>query len=207
MWHDREQGGLALANALRAWRGKHPLILAIPRGAVPMGAVVADALGGDLDVVLVHKIGHPMQPEFAIGAVDEHGHVTSSGYQPESARLQALGQAEVERLKERRRLYGGRPADVRGRTVIIVDDGIATGSTMVAAVKSVRAGGAAEVVVAAPVAAPDAAARLRGLADEAVFLDEPDDFMAVGQFYEDFRQVEDDEVRALLAARRAVPVA
>lgn len=211
MWQDREQAGRALAAALRAWKGVRPVVLAIPRGAVPMAAAVADALGGELDVLLVHKIGHPMQPELAIGAVDERGHViasdTAGSLGVSRATMEALGKVEVERLRQRRRLYGGAPADVRGRAVILVDDGIATGATMLAAVNAARADGAKEIVVAAPVAAQDAATRLRRVADAVVILQTPRQFMAVGQFYDDFRQVEDDEVRALLAARRSVPVA
>ncbi|MES2640647.1 MAG: phosphoribosyltransferase family protein [Myxococcota bacterium] len=211
MWQNREAAGRALADALRAWRGTQPVVLAIPRGAVPMGAVVADALGGELDVLLVHKIGHPMQPELAIGAVDERGHVlgseTAAALGVSRAALEALGRGEIARLVQRRRLYGGAPADVRDRVVILVDDGIATGATMLAAVHAVRAGGAKEVVVAAPVAAQDASTKLRHVADAVVILEAPREFMAVGQFYRDFRQVEDQEVRALLTARRTVPVA
>lgn len=211
MWQDREEAGRALATALRAWRGTRPLVLAIPRGAVPMGAIVADELGGDLDVLLVHKIGHPMQRELAIGAVDERGHVlgaeTAAALGVPPATLEALGRTEVANLAKRRRLYGGAPADVRGRVVILVDDGIATGATMLAAVDAAREDGAAEIVVAAPVAAQEAATRLRHVADAVVILQTPRTFMAVGQFYADFRQVEDDEVRALLRARRAAPVA
>lgn len=210
MWHDREQAGKALAGALGAWRGRRPLVLAIPRGAVPMGAVIADALGGDLDVVLVHKIGHPLQPEVAVGAVDEQGHcLTADEARSLGVRetdLRALAREEHARLCERRGLYGGRAPDLHGRIVILVDDGVATGATMLAAVRAARAAGAAEVVVAAPVAAPDAAQRLSQEADAAVFLHTPHGFLAVGQYYEDFGQVEDDEVRALLHARRAAPV-
>ncbi|MDP2313051.1 MAG: phosphoribosyltransferase family protein [Pseudomonadota bacterium] len=211
MWQDREQAARALVGALRAWQGTRPVVLAIPRGAVPMGAVVADALGGELDVVLVHKIGHPMQPELAIGAVDERGHVlpseTATMLGVPHATLEALGRAEVARLKQRRQLYGGAPANIKGRTVILVDDGIATGATMLAAVGAARSDGAKEVVVAAPVASQEAATRLRRVADAVVILETPRQFMAVGQFYVDFRQVEDQEVRALLASRRTVPVA
>jgi predicted phosphoribosyltransferase len=208
VWRDREQAGRALADALGAWRGKHPVILAIPRGAVPMGAVVADALGGELDVVLVHKIGHPLQQELAIGAVDERGHVEPSRVAerfgiPRSM-VEDLARPEVARLAERRRLYGRAPAHLDGRTAILVDDGIATGSTMLAAVHAARRAGAAEVVVAAPVASRDAAARLRREADAVVLLRTPADFAAVGQFYADFGQVEDDEVRGLLRAREPV---
>ncbi len=210
MWQNREQAARALATALRAWRGTKPLILAIPRGAVPMGAIVADALEGDLDVLLVHKIGHPVQPELAIGAVDERGHVlgseTAAALGVPRDTLEMLGRSEVARLAKRRRLYGGTPADVRGRVVILVDDGIATGATMLAAVNAAREDGAAEIIVAAPVASQEAAMRLRRVADAVVILQTPRQFMAVGQFYADFGQVEDDEVCALLESRRTAPV-
>lgn len=208
MWKDREEGGRALVGALAEWKDERPLVLAIPRGAVPMAALVADGLRGDLDVVLVHKIGHPLQPELAVGAVDEEGHVVATEaaalYGVSRPHLESLARAELERLKRRRELYGRPAADVRGRTAILVDDGIATGATMLAAVKAVRARGAAKVIVATPVASPEAVERLRTEADAVVVIDVPHYFMAVGQFYRDFRQVEDDEVRALLREREPV---
>lgn len=204
-FEDRSDAARRLAHALRAYRGANALVLAIPRGAVPMGRIVAEALGAELDVVLVRKLGAPMNEEFAVGAVDETGWT----YIPDYARelgfdehnLATQRQRQMQLMAQRRMLYTpGRPSiDPRGRTCIVVDDGLATGSTMVAAIHSVRARGAAKVVVAVPVGAPDSVERVRGLADDVVCLQAPPDFHAVGQFYRRFDQVSDEEVLACLS--------
>lgn len=206
MFEDRDDAARQLAAALAAWRGKSPLVLAIPRGAVPMGRVLADELGGELDVVLVRKIGAPFQPELALGAIDEHGQVHwTPGLGPEGASSSLLERAKREQLglmRKRRERYGARrhPVDPEGRVVIVVDDGLATGSTMVAALAAVRARKPARLICAVPVAASDSLARVRPLADEVVCLSVPDWFGAVSQFYRHFDQVEDDEVERILAS-------
>ncbi|MCC6870701.1 MAG: phosphoribosyltransferase [Burkholderiales bacterium] len=194
-----------LAVALERYRGKHPLILAIPRGAVGMGRVLADALGGELDVVLVRKLRAPESPEFAVGAIDETGwahvlpyaaHCGADGpYLEEEKRIQ------LQTLRRRRAEYtpARTPIDPKDRTVIVVDDGLATGATMLAALHATRAKAPARLVCAVPVAAPTSLELVRPHCDDLVCLDAPPEFFAVGQFYREFAQVEDDEVIKLLA--------
>lgn len=198
-----------LAAELASYRGRQPLVLAIPRGAVPMGAAIATQLGGELDVVLVRKLHAPGNAELAIGAIDETGwvyvapHAASVGAGP--AYLQEEQRAQLAILHQRRAEYTpGRAAiDPSGRVVIVVDDGLATGATMIAALHAARAKGAAELVCAIPVASPDSLDRVRPYADKVVCLEAPDMFYAVSQFYRDFHQVDDSEVVALLAKRSA----
>lgn len=203
---DRDDAGRQLADALAHYRGTRPVVLAIPRGAVPIGRVIADALDGELDVVLVRKLGAPGNPEFAIGAVDERGEVLLNEYAAEAGAdatyTRRIAQRELALIRERRARYRpGRPATaLAGRTVIVVDDGLATGATMVAALKAVRAQGPARLVCAVPVAAPDSLARVSALADEVICLATPRPFHAVGSHYLDFGSVTDEEVVALLAA-------
>ena len=195
-----------LAEALSHYRGKHPLVLAIPRGAVSMGRVLADRLGGELDVVLVRKLRAPSSPEFAVGSIDETGWAYISEYAAsagaDEAYLELEKAAQLETLRKRRAQYtpARPPIDPKGRVAIVVDDGLATGSTMIAALHAARAKAPARLVCAVPVAAADSLERVRPHADEVVCLAAPDNFYAVGQFYCDFQQVEDEEVVALLRA-------
>jgi predicted phosphoribosyltransferase len=205
MFRDRDEAADRLAGALAGCRGTHPLVLGIPRGAVPMARRIAAALEGEVDVVLVRKLGAPGNPEFAIGAVDESGW----SFLGEGARLTGASTAYVERekatqmavMRERRRAYTEHRAahDPAGRVVIVVDDGLATGSTMIAALHALRQRAPARLICAVPVAPPDTLERVRPLCDQLVCLEAPEDFRAVGQFYRDFRQVEDREVIAALA--------
>jgi predicted phosphoribosyltransferase len=201
----RLDAGRQLAKALAKYRGRNPLVLAIPRGAVEMGAVIAHALQGELDVVLVRKLRSPWSPEFAVGSIDESGwsylapHAQSAG--ADHAYLANEKAEQLALLHRRRAQYtpARAPIDPAGRIAIVVDDGIATGASMIAALHSVRAKNPAKLVCAVPVAAPDSLEQVRSYADEVVCLEAPEKFMAVGQFYRDFAQVEDEEVVALLA--------
>jgi len=205
VFESRLDAARRLAKALEHYRGKNPLVLAIPRGAVEMGRTLADALDGELDVVLVHKLGAPGHAEFAIGAVDETGWTYVSDYAPSAgagaAYIEREKQAQLETMRKRRARYtpARPPIDPAGRIAIVVDDGLATGATMIAALHAVRARKPDRLVCAVPVAAPDSLERIRPYADEVVCLAAPHGFYAVGQFYRDFQQVEDDEVVALLA--------
>lgn len=205
MFMDRTDAAHRLADALAAYRGENPLVLAIPRGAVGMAKVIASQLGGEVDVVLVRKLPAPGSPEFAIGAVDETGwtyladHARRMGV--DDGYIQAECAAQVALMARRRAQYTPvrPPIDPAGRTVIVVDDGLATGSTMIAALHAIRAKGPKKLICAVPVAPPDTAERVQGYCDELVCLATPFGFYAVGQFYRSFPQVEDDEVISALA--------
>lgn len=204
---DRIEAARRLAAALDRYRGKNPLVLAIPRGAVQMGRVVADELGGELDVVLVRKLRSPASAEFAVGSIDETGwayiapHARRAGANDNYLKQEQHAQLEI--LKQRRALYtpGRSPIDPAGRIAMVVDDGLATGATMIAALHAVRAKAPAKLICAVPVAAPDSLELVGPYADEVVCLEAPGNFFAVGQFYRSFPQVEDEEVVALLGTR------
>lgn len=204
MFHDREEAAGRLADELAAYQGKNPLVLAIPRGGVPMAKIVADRLGGEFDVVLVRKLRAPGQPEFAIGSVDESGwtylapHAAAAGADAKYVEDEKRRQLETIRMRRAQYTPLRPPIDPAGRIVIVIDDGLATGATMIAALHGLRERHPARIVCAVPVAPPDTVANLRGYADEVVCLQTPWGFQAVGQFYEDFDQVSDDEVIALL---------
>jgi predicted phosphoribosyltransferase len=200
---DREEAARLLAQRLRAYyRNKNPLVLGVPRGAVPMAKIIADGLGGELDVVLVRKLGHPTQPELAIGAIDESGRVFFSdyAYEIDEGYLEAEKTRQLEIIRQRRALHtpDRPPIDPHNRVVIIVDDGIATGSTMTSALRAVRAKGPKKLLAAVAVASVQAARALGKEADAMVCLNVPIEFFAVGQFFRNFSQVTDEDVIAIL---------
>jgi predicted phosphoribosyltransferase len=204
-FRDREQAGKALAVALKGLAGDEVVVLAIPRGGVVVGCEVARALGSELDVVVTRKIGAPGEPEFALGAVTQNGGVII-----DEAAIKMLGvkrdyldgeiASQRKEVEDRmRRFRGERPfPSLKGKTVVVVDDGIATGNTVLAAIRSVRSDGPKSLIVAAPVGPAETVARLAQEADQVVCLEMPEPFFAIGQFYSDFPQVEDDEVRRIL---------
>jgi putative phosphoribosyl transferase len=203
-FRDRTDAATQLAAALAGFRGRNPLVLAIPRGAVPMGKVLAEELQGELDIVLVRKLRAPGSPEFAVGAVDESGWAYVAPYAREVGADEAYLREEIARqmetLRRRRAEYTPHRAahDAAGRIAIVVDDGLATGATMIAALHAVRARKPARLVCAVPVAAPESLEKVRPYADEVVCLAAPPEFHAVSQFYSAFPQVEDEEVMRLL---------
>jgi len=207
MFRDRSDAGRQLAELLLPFKTKRPVVLALPRGGVPVGLEVSRRLDAPLDVLLVRKIGAPFQRELAVGAILDGAH-------PEiyvnNEALQALGlpasyvtreaRNQLAEIERRRAIYsrGRSKADVRNRTVIVVDDGIATGATMRVALRALRHAGVAYLILAAPVAPADTAEALKTECDEAVFISTPDDFGAVGFYYQNFAQLTDaDVVRCL----------
>lgn len=206
---DRSEAGCALAEALAGYQGRDVLVLGLPRGGIPVAFEVAQALGAPLDVLVVRKLGIPRQPELAFGAIGEGGVRVLNDevlrrIEVRAEDLAAVEDAERVELDRRVRLYrGGRPGlPLAGQIALIVDDGFATGATARAAALVARAQGAATVVLAAPIGAPDTVAGLRGVADDVVCLGVPLGFTAVGQGYQDFAQTSDGQVCKLLEAAR-----
>ena len=203
---DRRAAGRQLAELLQSYGGQDVLVIGILRGGVAVALEIARSLGADLDGMVARKVGVPMQPELALGAVTADGAIFTN-----PALVRELGVsrwllrvlADEQRAEARRceqRLRGRRPASrLVGRTIILVDDGLATGATMRAAIRSVRKAGPARLVVAVPVAAPSTCETLRAETDELICLLAPDPFFAVGVHYADFRPIDDDEVERLLA--------
>jgi putative phosphoribosyl transferase len=208
---NRKDAGERLAARLAGYRDQAPLVLALPRGGVPVAFEIAQRLKAPLDVLIVRKVGAPSNPEYGLGAVVEGGtrfldepRIRAAGYSVrELGPTIARELAEVER-RAREYRGGGEPIDPRARTVILVDDGVATGGTMLAALKAIRGRSPRRVVLALGVAPPDTVDLLRSEVDELVVLLVPPIFFAVGEWYHQFSQVTDDEVRALLALSRGV---
>lgn len=216
MFRDRQDAGRQLAGRLLRYRDERPVVLALPRGGVPVGYEVADALAAPLDIVIVRKLGAPEQPELGIGAVVD-GDDPQAILNPELVRLLGVSEEylsrelerQLEEIRRREQCYrGDRPrASVEGRTAIVVDDGIATGASMRAALRGVRRSRPARLVLAVPVAPLDTVEALRAEVDDLICLSTPEPFMAVGHHYEDFSQPTDEEVVELLERARQRPAA
>jgi len=204
---NRTEAGRKLAEALAFYKGQHPVILALPRGGAPVAAEIAAALEAPLDLVLVRKIGVPFQPELAMGAVVDGQEPLVVGNEQvirmaeiNQSEFDAIRDRELEEIERRRKLYlGSRPhPELKGQTVIIVDDGIATGATIRVALRAIRMRKPRKLILAVPVAPTQSLDELRTEADEIVCLEDYDDFGAIGLYYSDFRQISDAEVIKLL---------
>lgn len=209
MFENRQHAALLLAEQLKQYAHQNPLIIAIPRGGVPLGAYIAKQLHGQLDVALVRKLGAPENPEYAIGAVAENGQTYISPYaqvaNADTAYLDSEIQKQLQLIARRRTQYDQvhTPVSPANRIVIVVDDGLATGATMIAALNSVRKAQPKKLICAIPVAPTDRIAEIAQYCDELVCLYQADYFGSVGQFYEQFDQVDDQAVIALLADKNA----
>jgi putative phosphoribosyl transferase len=211
MFEDRSDAGRQLAEALSGRGWPDPVVLALPRGGVPVGEEIAKNLGAPLDVLMVRKLGAPGRPELAMGAVARTGESTETVLNDDVVQLLGITGEEIAQTKQRelaviaereKRYNAGRTRPrIANRTAIVVDDGIATGATVRAALKAARRAGPAHLVLAAPVAPPETVRRLAGEADEVICLSQPADLGAIGWYYRDFAQVEDDEVVAALLRR------
>ena len=204
IFENRQHAALLLARQLRQYANQRPLVLAIPRGGVPLGAILAKELGGELDVVLVRKLGAPMNPEFAVGAVAESGRSYvapfAEGAGADSGYLDGEINKQLKLIAHRRAQYNAvmKPISPSDRVVIIVDDGLATGATMIAALRAIREAHPKKLICAIPVAPAERLSEIRAYCDELVCLHESDSFGAVGQFYMHFDQVDDQAVVELL---------
>ena len=207
-FRDRSQAGRELAQKLQEWLTDktNVIILGLPRGGVIVAKEVAKALKKPLDILVVRKLGYPGNPELAMGAIGEEGnpifHPDLSGGVDEVYKQEEIARQKEELARRLREYRGGRTLNLRGKTVIIIDDGIATGLTVEAAIESVKRLGAAKVIVATPVAAADTVTRLTPKVDDFVALFIPPIFYAVGQFYEEFPQTTDEEVKRSLRGQR-----
>lgn len=211
MFADRAEAGRLLAERLSGFEHGEVVVLALPRGGVPVAAVIARALRAPMDVIGVRKLGAPVQPELAMGAIAEGGvreidERTVQALRIDAAAIDEVEAREREELQRRLRVYRGERGlpDLHGRIAIVVDDGLATGSTARVACRAVRAQGPAHLVLAVPVASSQGLDALRDEVDEVVVVQTPQEFMSVGQWYRDFGQTTDDEVAALLAEIGAV---
>jgi putative phosphoribosyl transferase len=203
-FRDRNEAGRLLADALTKYAGLDPVVLAVPRGSVAMGRIIAERLNAPLDLVLVHKIGAPNNPELAIGSVTEFGDIypneVAQEYRLTKEEIERLADIEIKKLKDKSERYRAHLSkiDVTDKTVIIVDDGIATGATILAAIRSIRKHDPKQIIVATAVAPPQTVATLNRECDEVVVLHTPERLWGVGMYFEDFSQVSDEEVERIL---------
>lgn len=208
MFRNRRDAGQKLADELTGRGFEDPVVLALPRGGVPVAAEIARALGAPLDLVMVRKLGTPGQPELAMGAVARSGEATDEVLNDDVVRLLDIDRSDIAEVRDRelgeiaerekRYLSGRKRARIAGRTAIVVDDGVATGATTSAALRAVRRAGPKRLILAVPVAPPESMDRLRGEADEVIALEQPFGMGAIGLYYRDFSQTTDAEVTALL---------
>jgi putative phosphoribosyl transferase len=212
MFRNREEAAHQLAEKLQERKLRRPLVLAIPRGGVVTGAILAQKLGAELDVVLSRKLHAPGQPELALGAVSEDGSIYLNHYAREypdltDDYLNEERRQQIAEIERRKKIFRDvrPPAPMQGRSVIVTDDGIATGSTMIAALQTAKLQNPHELIVAVPVVSPERVPEIRHWCDDLVYLQAPEEFWAIGQFYEDFGQIPDDEVVALLRQANARP--
>jgi len=205
LFRDRTEVGKLLADRIIGMKFENPIVLAIPRGGVPVAKEIALSLGAKLDLVITRKIGYPGQPEFAIGAVTQDGELILDenivrDYGISKEYLKEESARQKKEITDRMQKYrGGRPyPDLAGKIIIIVDDGIATGNTMLAAIESVKRKKPAKIILAIGVAPPETVRRLSSVVDQVICLETPEPFYAIGEFYERFEQVEDNEVKNAL---------
>ena len=209
MFKNREEAAKKLAKALNALKNRDDIVvIALPRGGVPIAFEIAKELSAPLDIFFVKKIPSPFNKEAAIGAVSENGYyfvapiANALGISQDYINSQI--KAILEKIKQKRAIYNKDRVDIKNKTVIIADDGIATGSSMKLAIEALKKEGAKSVIVAAPVAPPEVASELKDIADNTYILYTPSNFSAVGQFYEDFHQLSDDEVIDILSKSIAI---
>lgn len=201
MFNNREDAALKLAEKLEKYKNTNGIILAIPRGGVPVGFTIAKKLKLPLEIILSKKIGHPFNSEYAIGSVTLHNIILNENIKDVSKEYIQKERLEIlNKLKEKYKIFMGekKQTDLKNKTVIIVDDGIATGNTILAAIEDIKQNKPKEIIVAAPVAPKSVASKLSKLVDDFICLELPIEFMAVGQFYKNFSQVNDEDVIELI---------